>query len=171
MIKELKTLHDDCRSNSCIEHAAGILEEMKAPEKLSKKISTISLAGGDKKVSFSLVLKFLCSEQGHVHCDISTVICCWSKYNFLYMLQPEKFLLEKLDVYESAVGDSNTKVVPHIQPFPPEFQTIPRNPIVLDLAFNAIDFPSLENRMKKDKKGFISRLWRWVWAHLFVSLS
>lgn len=122
MIKELKTLHEDCRSNSCIEHAAGILEEMKAPDKLSKKISTISLAGGDKK--------------------------------------PEKFLLEKLDVYESAVGDSNTKVVPHIQPFPPEFQTIPRNPIVLDLAFNAIDFPSLENRMKKDKKGFISRLWR-----------
>jgi signal recognition particle subunit SRP68 len=71
-----------------------------------------------------------------------------------------KYLLEKLDSYESAVGDSNVKGVSRIEVFPPAFQAIPRNPIVLDLAFNYIDFPSLENRMKKDKKGFISRLWR-----------
>ncbi|XP_022736311.1 signal recognition particle subunit SRP68 isoform X1 [Durio zibethinus] len=122
MIKELKTLYDECRSYSCIEHATGIIEEEKAPENLSKKISTISLSGADKKV--------------------------------------EKYLLEKLDLYESAVGDSNVKAVPRIEPFPPAFQSIPRNPIVLDLAYNTIEFPSLENRMKKDKKGFISRLWR-----------
>ncbi|XP_021285524.1 signal recognition particle subunit SRP68 [Herrania umbratica] len=122
MIKELKTLYDECRSYSCIEHATGIIEEEKAPENLSKKISTISLSGADKKV--------------------------------------EKYLLEKLDLYESAVSDSNVKALPRIEPFPPAFQSIPRNPIVLDLAYNAIDFPSLENRMKKDKKGFISRLWR-----------
>ncbi|KAA8531360.1 hypothetical protein F0562_006069 [Nyssa sinensis] len=122
MMKELKMLYDDCRSNSCIEHATGIMEEEKAPENLSNKISSISLAGTEKK--------------------------------------PEKFLMEKLDIYESAVGDSNTKGVPHIEQFPPPFQTIPRNPIVLDLAYNSIEFPSLENRMKKDKKGFISRLWR-----------
>ena len=76
------------------------------------------------------------------------------------MCQAEKFLVEKLDVYESAVGESNVKSVPRIGVFPPAFQSIPRNPIVLDLAYNCIDFPSLENRMKKDKKGFISRLWR-----------
>ncbi|XP_028073203.1 signal recognition particle subunit SRP68-like [Camellia sinensis] len=122
MIKELKMLYDDSRSNSCIEHATGIIEEEKAPENLSKKISTISLTGADKKL--------------------------------------EKFLTEKLDTYESAVGDSNTKGAPRIEAFPPAFQAIPRNPIVLDLAYNTIDFPSLENRMKKDKKGFISRLWR-----------
>lgn len=122
MIKELKMLYDDSRSNSCIEHATGIIEEEKAPENLSKKISTISLTGADKKL--------------------------------------EKFLTEKLDTYESTVGDSNTKGAPRIEAFPPAFQAIPRNPIVLDLAYNAIDFPSLENRMKKDKKGFISRLWR-----------
>ncbi|KAK6262025.1 hypothetical protein QUC31_007841 [Theobroma cacao] len=122
MIKELKTLYDECRSYSCIEHATGIIEEEKAPENLSKKISTISLNGAHKKV--------------------------------------EKYLLEKLDLYESAVSDSNVKALPRIEPFPPAFQSIPRNPIVLDLAYNAIDFPSLENRMKKDKKGFISRLWR-----------
>ena len=52
MINELKTLHDECRSYSCIEHAAGIIEGEKAPENLSKKISTISLSGTDKKVSF-----------------------------------------------------------------------------------------------------------------------
>ncbi|TYH08930.1 hypothetical protein ES288_A07G056200v1 [Gossypium darwinii] len=121
MIKELKTLYDECRSYSCIEHATGIIEEVKAPENLSKKISTISLTGADKKV--------------------------------------EKYLLEKLDLYEPAISESNVKAVPRIEPFPPAFQSIPRNPIVLDLAYNAIDFPSIENRMKKDKKGFISRLW------------
>ncbi|XVF54773.1 hypothetical protein PTKIN_Ptkin05aG0208900 [Pterospermum kingtungense] len=121
MIKELKTLHNECRSYSCIEHATGIIEEEKAPENLSKKISNISLSGADKKV--------------------------------------EKYLLEKLDLYESAISDSNVKSVPRIERFPPAFQSIARNPIVLDLAFNAIDFPSLENRMKKDKKGFISRFW------------
>lgn len=68
--------------------------------------------------------------------------------------------MEKLDVYESLVGASNVKSVPRIEAFPPAFQTIPRNPIVLDIAYNFVDFPSLENRMKKDKKGFISRLWR-----------
>ncbi|GLT73409.1 hypothetical protein SLA2020_452700 [Shorea laevis] len=122
IIKELKMLCDECRSNSCIEHAKGIMEEVKAPENLSKRISNMSLTVADKKL--------------------------------------EKYLLEKLDSYESAVGDSNVKGVSRIEVFPPAFQAIPRNPIVLDLAFNYIDFPSLENRMKKDKKGFISRLWR-----------
>ncbi|XWS51497.1 hypothetical protein CRYUN_Cryun12cG0181400 [Craigia yunnanensis] len=56
MIKELKTLYDECRAYSCIEHATGIIEEEKAPENLSKKISTISLSGADKKVPFLLFL-------------------------------------------------------------------------------------------------------------------
>ncbi|GKV17420.1 hypothetical protein SLEP1_g27934 [Rubroshorea leprosula] len=123
MVNELKTLYNECRSNSCIEHATGILEEAKAPENLSKKMSTISLSGADKKV--------------------------------------EQYLLEKLDVYESAVGDSNARgAAPRIEAFPPPFKSIPRNPIIMDLAHDFIDFPSLENRMKKDKKGFISRFWR-----------
>ena len=50
MVKELKILCDDSRSNGCIEHATGIIEEEKAPENLSKRISTISLNGVDKKV-------------------------------------------------------------------------------------------------------------------------
>ncbi|KAI4343550.1 hypothetical protein L6164_010886 [Bauhinia variegata] len=120
MTKELEDLCKECRSNSCIEHAAGIME-MVVPENLSERISNISLTGAERL---------------------------------------EKFLLEKLDVYESAVGDSNVKSVPRIAAFPPEFQEIPRNPIVLDLAYNLIDFPLLENRMKKDKKGFMSRFWR-----------
>ncbi|KDP22540.1 hypothetical protein JCGZ_26371 [Jatropha curcas] len=122
MIKELKALYNESRSNICIEHASGIMEEEKAPENLSKKVSAISLSGGDKKV--------------------------------------EKYLLEKLDVYESVVGDPHVKAPPRIEVFPPAFRAIPRNPIILDLAYNYIDFPSIENRMKKDKKGFISRLWR-----------
>lgn len=122
LIEDLKVLSDNCRSNSCIEHAAGIMEEERIPEKLSKGVSTISLTGHEKK--------------------------------------EEKFLLEMLDVYESAVGNLNTKAVPHIERFPPPFQAVPCNPIVLDIAYNSIEFPSLENRMKKDKKGIFSRLWR-----------
>ena len=38
IIKELKMLCDECRSNSCIEHATGIMEEVKAPENLSKRV-------------------------------------------------------------------------------------------------------------------------------------
>ncbi|TMW99274.1 hypothetical protein EJD97_002804 [Solanum chilense] len=121
IINGLRTLYNESRSNSCVEHAKGIMEEEKAPENLSKKISNISLNGTDKKM--------------------------------------EKLLMEKLDTYESAVGEANMKVAPRIETFPPAFQPVPRNPIVLDLAYNLIDFPSLDARMKKDKKGFISRFW------------
>ncbi|KAK4410706.1 Signal recognition particle subunit SRP68 [Sesamum angolense] len=110
-IKELKMLYNDCRSNICIEHATGVMEEEKAQKIFQRR--------------------------------------------FLV----EKLLMEKLENYESAVGDPTTKSVPRIVAFPPAFQAVPRNPIVLDLAYNSIEFPSLENRMKKDKKGFISRLW------------
>ncbi|KAG9449390.1 hypothetical protein H6P81_009355 [Aristolochia fimbriata] len=120
LIQELKALSINCRSNSCIEHAAGIAEEEKTQEKLTKGVSKISLKGVEKA---------------------------------------EKFLLDNLDNYESAVGDPNSKGVARITPFPPAFQAVPCNPIVLDIAFNSIDFPSLEHRMKKDKKGIFSRLW------------
>lgn len=59
MIKELKMLYSESRSNSCIEHAVGIMEEEKAPENLSNRISTISLTGKDKKVLFSFGSTFL----------------------------------------------------------------------------------------------------------------
>ncbi|KAJ3676581.1 hypothetical protein LUZ60_003993 [Juncus effusus] len=71
----------------------------------------------------------------------------------------EKFLLDMLDVYESAVGEPGTKSAVKIVKFPPAFQSVGCNPIVLDIAYNLIDFPSLETRMKKDKKGIFSRLW------------
>nr|AFK38085.1 unknown [Lotus japonicus] len=122
MVKELEVLCNECRSNSCIEHALGIMEEKKAQENLSEGIFNISLTGAERL---------------------------------------EKFLLEKLDIFESAVGDSNVKRAPRIAAFPPAFQSISRNPIVLDLAYNMIEFPSIESRMKKDRKakgGFISRI-------------
>jgi hypothetical protein len=42
------------------------------------------------------------------------------------------------------------------------------------MAYNAVEFPSLENRMKKEKKGLLSRFWGWkmAFAHLnFGTLS
>ncbi|GAB2222548.1 hypothetical protein Droror1_Dr00016666 [Drosera rotundifolia] len=119
MMEELKTLYQNCRSNICIEHAKGILEEQKAPEALSKKISSISISGTDK--------------------------------------QQEKYLMEKLDKYEPAVGDVKFKVHPRIEAFPPPFQSFVKNPIFLDLAFTYIDYPSLASKMKK--RGLISRFW------------
>ncbi|EEC83366.1 hypothetical protein OsI_28775 [Oryza sativa Indica Group] len=71
----------------------------------------------------------------------------------------EAFLLDMLESYESALGESNTKTPCRIARFPPPFQSVPCNPIVLDMAYNAIEFPNIENRMKKEKKGLLSRFW------------
>lgn len=69
LIKDLKTLYDDSRANSCIEHAIGVMEEEKAPENLSKKISSISLTGDNKKVLL-IVIMFM-----RLHCLGS--FCNW----------------------------------------------------------------------------------------------
>ncbi|KAK3118743.1 hypothetical protein QOZ80_9BG0706230 [Eleusine coracana subsp. coracana] len=121
LIQDLKSLSDNCRSSSCIEHATGIMEEESVPLKLSKGVSTMSLA--DDKT------------------------------------RENKYLLDMLDIYESAVAEPNTKAQHRIAQFPPPFQAVPCNPIVLDMAYNAVEFPSLENRMKKEKKGLLSRFW------------
>lgn len=63
MIKELKTLYNECRSNSCIEHAMGIMEEEKAPEKLSDKISSISISGAGKKVQYDIFLLLFLTDK------------------------------------------------------------------------------------------------------------
>ena len=75
------------------------------------------------------------------------------------ILQENKYLLDMLESYESAIGEPNTKGPCRIAQFPPPFQAVPCNPIVLDMAYNAIEFPSLENRMKKERKGLLSRFW------------
>ena len=67
--------------------------------------------------------------------------------------------MDNLDVYESAV-DASVKSMSRIERFPASFQAAARSPIVLDLAYNLIECPSLENRTKKDKKSFLGRLWR-----------
>lgn len=73
----------------------------------------------------------------------------------------EQYLYERLDVYDSAVGAPESKESPHIAKFPPSFQAVPCKPIVLDTAVNAIEFPSLENHLKRDdKKSLFGRWWR-----------
>jgi len=131
------------------------MEEEKIPEKLSKGVSTISLTAREKKVFTALgtVLYALAKLQEQKECMIHiNVAGAW-------FLQDEKFLQEMLELYESAVGDPSSKGPVRIERFPPPFQAVPCNPIVLDIAYNSIEFPSLENRIKKDKKGIFSRLW------------
>ncbi|KAK1280378.1 hypothetical protein QJS04_geneDACA015065 [Acorus gramineus] len=133
LIQEMKSLSDNCRSNSCIEHAAGIMEEEKAPEKLSKGVSTISLTDAEKKeISPPWNLKGRGDRK------------------------PDKFLMEKLDVYESAFIEENSKRIARIAPFPPAFQSVPCNPIVLDIVFSSIEFPSIDHRVKKSKAAVIN---------------
>lgn len=121
LIQDLEFLSNNCRSNSCIEHATGIMEEEIVPLKLSKGVSTMSLADNKTKEN--------------------------------------KYLLDMLESYESAIGEPNTKAPCRIAQFPPPFQAVPCNPIVLDMAYNSVEFPNLENRMKKEKKGLLSRFW------------
>ncbi|KAM3255777.1 hypothetical protein ACQJBY_048763 [Aegilops geniculata] len=121
LIQDLEALSFNCRSNSCIEHATGIMEDESAPERLSKGVSTISL-GDDKR-------------------------------------KDTKYLLDILGSYESALGEQSAKAPCRISQFPPPFQSVPCNPIVLDMAYNTIEFPNIENRMKKEKKGLLRRFW------------
>ncbi|KAL9991644.1 putative signal recognition particle subunit SRP68, SRP68 domain superfamily [Helianthus debilis subsp. tardiflorus] len=73
-IKELETLYNNCRSNSCIEHAMGIMEHEKAPEDLSKKISTVSISGTDRKVSIRKKHNLTTKQLLHIvkYCIMST---------------------------------------------------------------------------------------------------
>ncbi|CAH9080246.1 unnamed protein product [Cuscuta europaea] len=50
IVNELKVLSSESRSNGCIEHARGIMEQEKASENLSKNISATSLSGNEKKL-------------------------------------------------------------------------------------------------------------------------
>ncbi|KMZ76070.1 hypothetical protein ZOSMA_107G00680 [Zostera marina] len=116
LIEDTEVLFDNSRSQMCIEHAIGLMEEERLSEALSKGVSSMSLIEANNK--------------------------------------SEKFLLENLDVYESAVNEPNSKGLTRITPFPPPFQAVACNPIVLDVSYNSIEFPSLDSRMKKeDKKG------------------
>lgn len=61
-------------------------------------------------------------------------------------------LLESLDEYVPAIGAANSKEAPRIAEIPPAFQAVPCRPIVLDTALNAITFPTLEHKVKKEEK-------------------
>lgn len=60
MVKELEDLCNECRSNSCIEHALGIIEDKKTQENLSEKVSNISLTGTERVHMFLLIQCSFC---------------------------------------------------------------------------------------------------------------
>ncbi|KAG6545239.1 hypothetical protein Mapa_013351 [Marchantia paleacea] len=69
------------------------------------------------------------------------------------------YLLDKLEMYESVLGPAGTKEQPRIFQVLPSFRAVPCRPIVLDTALIAIEFPSLEGRLKKEEKatGFLKK--------------
>lgn len=73
MMKELEDLCSESRSNSCIEHAMGIMEEKRAPENLSERISNISLSGA-KQVLFTVPRFSPCKFLYFSHYDPSVFL-------------------------------------------------------------------------------------------------
>lgn len=72
------------------------------------------------------------------------------------------YLIDFLDDYRSAVGPAGSKQPPRIAPTPPPFRAVACRPIVLDTALNAVAFPSLAGRAKKEakKSAGIFNFWR-----------
>ncbi|GBG75741.1 hypothetical protein CBR_g20988 [Chara braunii] len=70
------------------------------------------------------------------------------------------YLTDMLDRFESAVGSSaaagRRDAPPRIAQIPPSFRSVPCEPLMLNTALSAIQFPSLDHRVKKKKKG-------WFW--------
>lgn len=56
MMKELEVLCNECRSNNCVEHALGIMEEKRTRENISEGISNISLTGAERVNKFLLLI-------------------------------------------------------------------------------------------------------------------
>lgn len=75
------------------------------------------------------------------------------------MQEEAGYLLDKLDMFESVLGPAGSKEQPRIFQVLPSFQAVPCRPIVLDTALIAIEFPSLEGRLKKEEKatGFLKK--------------
>jgi len=71
-------------------------------------------------------------------------------------------ILERLDQYEAGSFSTQHSLVD----FPPRYQSAPCKPILFDLAFNSLSFPSLAHRIKpkkSEKTGFLSRLNLKLW--------
>jgi len=56
---------------------------------------------------------------------------------------------------------------PNIFKLPPDFEPIPCKPLFFDLAFNQIEFPSLDDKLEQKQTqaagitGFVKGLWGW----------
>ena len=82
-------------------------------------------------------------------------------------------LMKRLDSYDEKIGlayqssGKNTSEVPPItESFPPQFQPVPYKPVFFDLAYNQIEFPNLDSKLRPTQKkagisGLLSNLWGW----------
>lgn len=75
------------------------------------------------------------------------------------VFQVEKFLMKMLEECESALGEPGLKTMHRIEKFPAELHSIACSLVVNDTAYNnLIEFPSPENRMRKNIKDIFSQL-------------
>lgn len=74
---------------------------------------------------------------------------------------PSKWLLENLDEYVAVAGKKGAGGA-HIMEIPPALQAVQSLPIVLDAAFDSVEFPSLDGRCKAaPAKGRLQRFFGW----------
>jgi signal recognition particle subunit SRP68 len=74
-------------------------------------------------------------------------------------------LVDRLQEY--CEDPSLTTKQPNVFKLPPEFEPIPCKPLFFDLAFNQIEFPSLDDKLEQKQQqaagltGFVKGLWGW----------
>ena len=72
------------------------------------------------------------------------------------------YLTESPSEFVSVLAPLGSKLPSRIARVPPPFQAVPCRPIVLDTALNAITFPSLDARVKREGKksaGLFGAFW------------
>eukprot|EP00743_Colponemidia_sp_Colp-15_P000913 GILK01001006.1.p1 GENE.GILK01001006.1~~GILK01001006.1.p1 ORF type:complete len:594 (+),score=96.02 GILK01001006.1:52-1782(+) len=75
--------------------------------------------------------------------------------------KPEALVLSKnLSASRTAKAEDDFLIAE----FPPAAEPFPCKPLLFDLAWNTIQFPSLESEIKVEKKGFFSRLSMGIWG-------
>ncbi|CAB3371450.1 Hypothetical predicted protein [Cloeon dipterum] len=80
-------------------------------------------------------------------------------------VRQKKPLAERLDEY--CEDQALTTKQPNVFKLPPEFEPIPCKPLFFDLAFNHVEFPSLEDKLEQKQQqgagisGFVKGLWGW----------
>eukprot|EP00244_Chara_vulgaris_P012339 TRINITY_DN6437_c2_g1_i2.p1 TRINITY_DN6437_c2_g1~~TRINITY_DN6437_c2_g1_i2.p1 ORF type:complete len:566 (-),score=137.77 TRINITY_DN6437_c2_g1_i2:58-1656(-) len=139
MISEVQDIGNQARAQRCLVHADGSMQNAPTADGvggLGERVGTLSI-----KENAAAAAAATTTKEGQ------------------QQDQTGVYLTDMLDRFQSAVGSAavgRRDAPPRIAQIPPPFRPIPCEPIMLNTALSAIQFPSLDHRVKKKKKG-------WFW--------